>query len=64
MAAPVARALAERLNFSGDPDLPVQYPMAFLARVYVTFLRREDEEDDQIDWKPKKRPRRQMAGRR
>ena len=66
MAAPVARALAERLNFSGDPDLPSQYPMAFLARVYVTFLRREDEEDDQIDWQPKRRRRRrrQMAGSR
>ena len=63
MAAPVARALAERLNFSGDPDLPSRYPMAFLARIYVTFLRREDEEDDQIDWKPNSRRlgRRQMA---
>jgi uncharacterized RDD family membrane protein YckC len=37
LAAPLADALAKRLNFTSEPDLVRQYPMAFLARVYVTF---------------------------
>lgn len=60
MAAPLARALADRLSYQGHADLPGQYPMAFLARVYVTFLRREEEEADQIDWKPKRRRKRRQ----
>jgi uncharacterized RDD family membrane protein YckC len=57
MAAPLARILAKRLRFQGDPDLPLQFPMAFLARLYVTFLKQdeEDNDDDQIDWKPKRK---------
>jgi uncharacterized RDD family membrane protein YckC len=63
MVAPLARVLAKRLRFQGDPDLPLQFPMAFLARLYVTFLQRDDEEDeDQIDWKPKRK--RQRKSRR
>jgi len=56
MAAPLARILAKRLRFQGDPDLPLQFPMAFLARLYVTFLKQDEEDngDDQIDWKPKR----------
>ena len=63
MAAPLASVLAKRLRFQGDPDLPLKFPMAFLARLYVTFLKRDDEEDeDQIDWKPK-RKRQRKSGR-
>lgn len=64
MVAPLARVLAKRLRFQGDPDLPQQFPMAFLARLYVTFLKQDDEEngDDQIDWKPKRK--RQRRSRR
>ena len=45
IARPLARALARRLRYGGDPALVEKYPMAFLARVYVTFLRREEEEE-------------------
>ncbi|QDT36306.1 RDD family protein [Stratiformator vulcanicus] len=44
MARPLAMALAERLNFSGDVDVVAKYPMAFLARVHATFLRRNEVE--------------------
>ena len=44
LARPLARAVAARLRFAGDPDLVERYPMAFLARVYVTFLPRDEEE--------------------
>ena len=63
MVAPLARVLAKRLRFQGDPDLPLKFPMAFLARLYVTFLKRDDEEDeDQINWK-RKRQREQRPPR-
>ncbi|MEX2287363.1 MAG: RDD family protein [Planctomycetaceae bacterium] len=45
IASLLAKPLARRLNYRGDPNLVTQYPMAFLARVYVTFLRRPDEAD-------------------
>lgn len=45
LASGLATALAEQLEFRGDPDLVRRYPMAFLARVYVTFaLAREADE--------------------
>lgn len=44
MAGVLARALAQKMNYSGDPKLVEQYPMAFLARVYVTCLRIRAEE--------------------
>ncbi len=43
LAAVLASKLAERLNYQGEEKLVQQYPMAFLARVYVTFLKRADE---------------------
>jgi hypothetical protein len=46
LASVLAARLAEKLNFQGDPKLVQQYPMAFLARVYVTFLKRADEDED------------------
>ena len=47
LAWSLARTLAKRLNYHGDPQLVQEYPMAFLARLYVTFLEtREDEERD------------------
>lgn len=44
LASVLASRLAERLNYQGEAKLVQQYPMAFLARVYVTFLKRSDEE--------------------
>lgn len=44
MAYLLARALAKRLNFTGDPHLVDRYPMAFLARVYATFYRPQDDD--------------------
>lgn len=46
LAAILASRLAERLNYQGDARLVQQYPMAFLARVYVTFLRRDEEDEE------------------
>jgi uncharacterized RDD family membrane protein YckC len=45
LASVLASRLAEKLGFQGDPKLVQQYPMAFLARVYVTFLKRADDEE-------------------
>jgi uncharacterized RDD family membrane protein YckC len=47
MAYVLARVLARRLNFSGDPHLVDRYPMAFLARVYATFHQVHEEGDDE-----------------
>jgi uncharacterized RDD family membrane protein YckC len=53
MCAPLARVLAERLGYRGDAQLVERYPMAFLARVYVTFLRRDEQEpEDDGGWLP------------
>ncbi|HEX6984601.1 MAG TPA: RDD family protein [Planctomycetaceae bacterium] len=53
IARPLARSLARRLRYAGDPSLVEKYPMAFLARVYVTFLRRDEEdESDRADRSP------------
>jgi uncharacterized RDD family membrane protein YckC len=48
MAYVLAKSLAKRLNFAGDPHLIDRYPMAFLARVYATFHQaiEDDEEAD------------------
>ncbi|MGH7201903.1 MAG: hypothetical protein ACREJB_14950, partial [Planctomycetaceae bacterium] len=43
LASVLATALAERLHFVGDRQLIEQYPMAFLARVYVTFMQTAEE---------------------
>lgn len=37
MALVLARALGKKLNYRGDPRQVQEYPMAFLARVFVTF---------------------------
>ena len=44
IARPLARSLATQLRYTGDSALVEDYPMAFLARVYVTYLRRDEEE--------------------
>jgi hypothetical protein len=45
MAYVLAKVLAERLNFSGDPQLVQRYPMAFLARVFATFHQTVEDEE-------------------
>lgn len=46
MARILSQALAKKLHYMGDQKQVDAYPMAFLARVYVTFIRREDENED------------------
>jgi len=47
LARELAMLLAERLDYRGDRQQAEDYPMAFLARVYVTFAAaREDDADD------------------
>src|SRR5262249_17373134 len=62
MAYLLARSLAKRLNFTGDPHLVDRYPMAFLARVYATFHQSLEggEPDESTDEMDGRRP--QVAG--
>jgi len=46
LATRLANVLAKKLNFSGESSYVSEYPMAFLARVYVTFHRTMNDEDD------------------
>lgn len=46
IVAKLAKALAAKLQYQGDRKRLENYPMAFLAEVYVTFARKEDEGDD------------------
>jgi hypothetical protein len=46
LARTLAVPLAKTLEYRGDPRLVEDYPMAFLARVYVTYLRPRTEEDE------------------
>jgi uncharacterized RDD family membrane protein YckC len=66
MAYVLARVLAKRLSFSGDPHLVDRYPMAFLARVYATFHQVHEEGDDDVDEREADREppraRREVAG--
>ncbi|MFH1304102.1 MAG: RDD family protein [Planctomycetota bacterium] len=48
LAGILARNLAERLNYSGDPKKVAQYPMAFLAAVYKTFSFAQEEEEQEL----------------
>ena len=42
LAAPLARALARRVRYRGDATLLNDYPMAFLARLWVSMNRDDD----------------------
>jgi uncharacterized RDD family membrane protein YckC len=63
IAAKFARALARKLSYTGDRSVVAKYPMAFLAKVYVTFLRTEkdDEHDERAAERPRPRARRRPA---
>lgn len=45
LASELAIGLAERLTFRGDDKLVRRYPMAFLARVYVTFRQQQEDQE-------------------
>jgi uncharacterized RDD family membrane protein YckC len=66
MAHVLARALAKKLAYSGDPQLVDRYPMAFLARVYATFyqVREEDDVQDAAEEQAAgaRHPRRALSG--
>ncbi len=48
LAGILANNLAQRLNYSGDPQKVKQYPMAFLASVYKTFSFTHPQEEDEF----------------
>ncbi|NNJ27297.1 RDD family protein [Alienimonas chondri] len=48
LALPLALAVARRLKYGGDPDGVRVYPMAFLARIWATYLRPEDEGEETV----------------
>jgi uncharacterized RDD family membrane protein YckC len=45
MAVVLAKVLAKRLDFQSDRKQVVEYPMAFLARVFATFHQVHDDDD-------------------
>ncbi len=47
LASVMASELAERLEFRGDQRLVKDYPMAFLARVYVTLVKSEEASESE-----------------
>ncbi len=61
LAGNLARVLAERLDYQGDPDAVRKYPMSFLARVYVTFTKNHEPEIE-VTPKPSRRRSREPAG--
>jgi hypothetical protein len=61
MAYILARSLAKKLAFSGDPQLVDRYPMAFLARVYATFY--QVREDDNLEGDTEERAARARPSR-
>lgn len=61
LASPLAAALARRLNFASDAESVRKYPMAFLARVYVTFAAHRDQDQD-VEPQPPSRRRRRRTG--
>jgi len=65
MAYVLARVLAKRLSYAGDPHLVDRYPMAFLARVYATFHQVHEEGDEARGAQvAPARARRELAGAR
>ncbi|VAX38846.1 hypothetical protein MNBD_PLANCTO02-3320 [hydrothermal vent metagenome] len=50
IAYPLAMALARKFQFRGDPQQVRRYPMAFLARVYVTFIRTLENDDKEENY--------------
>ena len=48
LAGPLAEALAQELQYSGDRQQLEEFPMAFLARVLVTFQARDTPFDDSL----------------
>ncbi|MBM82701.1 MAG: hypothetical protein CMJ78_19230 [Planctomycetaceae bacterium] len=55
----LSRSLADRLNYQGDRTQVERYPMAFLARVFVTFSNREDRSSNRDRDERPVRPARQ-----
>ena len=51
LCADLAVTLARKLEFKGDPYQLRDYPMSFLARAYVTFAGRDENEDS--EWLPR-----------
>lgn len=45
----LAQVVGRKLEYRGDPNQLTNYPMSFLARVYVTFLRNDEEETAWIE---------------
>jgi uncharacterized RDD family membrane protein YckC len=48
ISAELAQSLGRKLEYRGDPFQLRDYPMSFLARVYVTFARRDDDEEIRV----------------
>lgn len=49
LARGLASVLAEKLDYQGDAEQVQKYSMAFLARVYVTFLRDREEDSSEAE---------------
>lgn len=54
LAGDLAIVLADRLEFQGDRKQLKRYPMAFLARVYVTFAKTPAELEAELEMTPRR----------
>ncbi|QDU81913.1 RDD family protein [Polystyrenella longa] len=48
LSRPLAHELARKFQFRGDPELVRKFPMAFIARVYVTFIPNEQNQAEEV----------------
>lgn len=65
LAGPLAAALAHRLAYTADPERVRQYPMSFLAQVYVTFATgRSEESVEEEELVPRNRRRKKAEASR
>ncbi len=63
LARELAIQLADRLDYRGDRSQVDEFPMAFLAKVYVTFAAARDEESD-VPVSKRRKPRRTAGAAR
>lgn len=65
LARELALQLADRLDYRGDRQAVDEFPMAFLAKVYVTFATtRDDDEDDEPPVNRRRKSRRPQGAAR
>ena len=57
LSRPLAHEMARKFQFRGDPELVRKFPMAFIARIYVTFIRNDQNTDPEASTTPSTEPK-------